>query len=110
LRRKSKVRCLLICVSSLTAFFLIARAVPAGATSDGFTNQAKSRIHFSAGNVRWVGSAALTKMLEERRRQEISFYLVDLRLEADYQKGHIPGAINIPSQKLRFLAEKFLAG
>ena len=34
--------------------------------------------------------------------------LVDTRNETDYQKGHLPGAMNIPLGKMRFEAERLL--
>jgi len=93
-------------VSSLAGMLLRVPAVSADATSGDLENRAKGSVHFSPGKVGWIDSSVLAKMLEDRDRQNISFYLVDLRLEADYQKGHISGAVNIPSQKLRFVAEK----
>lgn len=38
--------------------------------------------------------------------ENIGFWLVDLRTEAEFYKKFIPGAINIPYKKLSFMAEK----
>lgn len=38
--------------------------------------------------------------------QNIGFWLVDLRPEAEFYRKFIPGAINIPLKKLSFMAEK----
>ncbi len=56
-----------------------------------------------------IDEKALAEKIEQKRDKKISFTLVDLRLEAEYQEGHIPGAVNLPLKKLRFLAEQTLA-
>ncbi len=48
----------------------------------------------------------LKAKLEGSQHLGFGFYLVDLRNEADFRKGFIPGAVNIPSRKLPFIAEK----
>ena len=53
----------------------------------------------------WVSPETVAEKIEARREKKIDFKLVDLRLEADYGKMHLPGAVNIPISKLRFLAE-----
>ena len=48
----------------------------------------------------------LARKIQEKKEKKASFQLVDLRNEVDYQKGHLPGAVNIPLKKLSFVAEK----
>ena len=56
-----------------------------------------------------IDAATLAKMIQEKKEHKRSFALVDTRNEADYQKGSIPGAVNITiRRKFRFVAEKIL--
>ena len=48
----------------------------------------------------------LADKIQQKKEDKISFHLVDLRIEADYGKGHLPGAVNVPLKKLSFVAEK----
>ena len=61
---------------------------------------------FKADQLVVVEQESLAKKIEDKKLGLLSFYLVDLRNEAEYRKGWIPGAINIPMAKLKFLAEK----
>lgn len=53
-----------------------------------------------------IDAPTLEQKLRDRLEKKTHFSLVDLRNEADYQKGHILGAQNVPLKKLRFVAEK----
>lgn len=44
--------------------------------------------------------------MKSSEAENIGFWLVDLRTEAEFNKKFIPGAINIPYKKLSFMAEK----
>ncbi|MHA1860038.1 MAG: rhodanese-like domain-containing protein [Candidatus Asgardarchaeia archaeon] len=46
-------------------------------------------------------------MIRDEENKE-DFKLVDVLSEDDYKRGHIPGAINIPLEKLEKLADKYL--
>ena len=68
----------------------------------------------SAGNDAGVHLASisqevLAKKIIQKQERKILFSLVDLRLEGEYQSGHLPGAVNAPLKKLRFLAESMFA-
>ena len=49
----------------------------------------------------------IEKLLEMKVNNE-KFKLVEVLSEESYNEGHIPGAINIPFDKLRSLADKVL--
>jgi rhodanese-related sulfurtransferase len=49
----------------------------------------------------------IEKLLEMQANKE-KFKLVEVLPEESYQNGHIPGAINIPLNKLGSLADKYL--
>ena len=49
----------------------------------------------------------IEKLLEMQANNE-KFKLVEVLPEDSYKDGHIPGAINIPLDKLEFLADKYL--
>lgn len=46
--------------------------------------------------------------LQEKIRHGDNFYLVEALSEAHYSKAHLPEAMNIPVDKVRELAPKFL--
>ena len=54
-----------------------------------------ARAYFAQKNVATTGPHEVTGMLD--RREDV--VLVDLRLPADYRKGHVPGALNLPKGK-----------
>ncbi|MFT5207271.1 MAG: rhodanese-related sulfurtransferase [Candidatus Omnitrophota bacterium] len=56
--------------------------------------------------IKTISEADLLSKLNARDKFGLGFHLVDLRNESDFLKGFIPGAINIPSKKLTFIAEK----
>ncbi len=56
--------------------------------------------------VKTISEAELISKLSARDKFGMGFHLVDLRNESEFLKGFIPGAINIPSKKLTFIAEK----
>ena len=64
---------------------------------------------FQASEVIFISQDKLAEKIVRKSQKKLSFELVDLRLEVDYQGGHIPGALNIPLKTLRFLAEQMLA-
>ena len=64
---------------------------------------------FTSADLVFVSPAQLEVKLREKEEKKASFKLVDLRLEADYAKGHIQGAVNIPLKKLRFAGESVLS-
>ncbi len=49
----------------------------------------------------------IEKLLEMQANKE-KFKLVEVLPEESYKNGHIPGAINIPLNKLESLADKYL--
>jgi rhodanese-related sulfurtransferase len=55
-----------------------------------------------------ISQESLAQKIRDKKDEKYFFTLVDTRNEADYQKGHIPGAINIPLGKMRFVAERVL--
>ncbi len=57
----------------------------------------------------YIDQEMLSAKIRLKKDNRISFQLVDLRLEVEYRRGHIPGAINMPVRKLSFLAEQMLA-
>ena len=61
---------------------------------------------FSAAGLVVVDRDTVARKIEEKREKRISFALVDLRLETEFKEGHLPGAVNVPFKKLRFLAER----
>ncbi len=63
---------------------------------------------FQASGLAFIEPKILAERIEQKRRNEISFQLVDLRLEADYRLGRLPGAVNMPLKKLPFMAEQAL--
>ena len=66
----------------------------------------RSHAAFTADRLVWIQPADLAHKIEEKRAKRYFFNLVDLRLEVDFLKGGIPGAVNIPLVKLRFVAER----
>lgn len=46
--------------------------------------------------VRWIGVDQINKIIEEQKP-----VIVDLRTPAEYERGHISGAINVPIETLR---------
>jgi len=46
--------------------------------------------------VRWIGVDQINKIIEEQKP-----VIVDLRTPAEYERGHISGAVNIPIEVLR---------
>ena len=50
----------------------------------------------------------IEKLLEMKANNE-KFKLVEVLSEDSYKDGHIPGAINIPLDKLELLADKYLS-
>lgn len=61
---------------------------------------------FLPAHLRHIERGELERLIRERDEQGKSFHLVDLRNEADHAKGALPGAVNVPLKKLRFVAEK----
>lgn len=47
-----------------------------------------------------IGTAEVKKMMDEGE----NFFLVDARTPQEYAQGHIPGAVNIPPEKHRFIS------
>jgi len=65
---------------------------------------------FTPDKLLWIEPDALREKIRTRAEEGArAFHLVDLRLEVDYQRGSIAGAVNAPQAKLRFLAEKLWA-
>lgn len=64
---------------------------------------------FVPSKLRHLTAEDLRVLVERRRKKEIDFRLVDLRLEADFAKGSIEGSENMPLKKLRFMAEPSIA-
>ncbi len=60
---------------------------------------------FEPSKMIWIGQEELARRIKDKKQNKDAFELVDLRLETDYQKGHIPGAQNVPIQKMRFELE-----
>lgn len=46
--------------------------------------------------VRWIGVDQINKIIEEQKP-----VIVDLRTPAEYERGHISGALNVPIETLR---------
>src|SRR5687767_10887240 len=59
-----------------------------------------ARAYFAQKNAATTGPHEVTGMLD--RREDV--VLVDVRLPADYRKGHVPGAVNLPKGKWHQLA------
>ncbi len=88
---------------------LLSQAVPAAATPPIRTSS----------DIKKIYPGELGRMIRERDEKKKAaaekgpdgsekitvpdFEIIDLRIEADYQKGAIPGALNIPLVKLRWL-------
>ncbi len=58
------------------------------------------------GSIVFIDDKVLAQKIKDKAQKQISFNLVDLRLETDYGLAHIPGAVNIPLKKLKFVAEQ----
>ena len=72
-------------------------------------SQSKDRDYFKKGDLIEISLDELKQKIKNRRNALSDFHLVDLRNEADYQKSFIPGAINVPFNKLSFLGEKLFS-
>ncbi|APV49911.1 hypothetical protein BWI17_09575 [Betaproteobacteria bacterium GR16-43] len=55
----------------------------------------KARDHFAAKNAFTTGPHELAYAIEQKHAATV----VDVRYPADFKKGHIPGAINLPKGK-----------
>ena len=60
---------------------------------------------FSSGKLQVIDQASLAKKIRDKKNKKYKFTLIDTRDESDFNKGHIPGALNLPFKKHRFLAE-----
>jgi|GEM_PF-3645489 len=90
------------------AFGLILPFVLAGAA---FAEETVQRVPLPGGEgfeYKTISAVDLKQRIALRREKKDTFQLVDLRTEAEFAKGRLPGAINIPLKKLTFLAEKVL--
>lgn len=63
----------------------------------------------ASGGYPSIQAAELAKKIASNRNGAGGLFWVDLRNEADFKRGFIPGSINIPFKKLSFLAEKFFS-
>ena len=73
------------------------------------TLEGSSASRYEPSRLGAISAAELVEKLLLRKEGEIVFHLVDLRIEADFGAGHIPGAVNLPFKKLPFLAETTFA-
>lgn len=64
---------------------------------------------FIPARLRHIETPELRRMILERDDPGKSFSLVDLRSEASYAQGALPGAVNTPLKKLTFVAEKLFS-
>jgi len=48
--------------------------------------------------------------IETLRQQNVSVKLIDIRTPAEFEKMHIPGAINLPAETLESNIKNFAAG
>lgn len=55
----------------------------------------KAREHFAAKQSFTTGTHELAGMIDAKT----DIVIVDVRLPADYRKGHVPGAVNLPKGK-----------
>jgi rhodanese-related sulfurtransferase len=78
-------------------------------SSGMLTYPAVGRSAEPVGKIQLMDASELADRLEARRQGAVGFHVVDLRNEADYQIKFIPGAINIPSTKLTYVAEKIFS-
>lgn len=73
-------------------------------------NAASSENNTGFSKVVYISQEALQKKIDEKVEKKSNFRLIDLRIKADYDKGHIPGAENAPlrykKKKNKFLIEK----
>ena len=69
-------------------------------------NTQRSAGGFASAGLVIVDPETVARKVLEKQENKTSFQLVDLRLEAEFNKGHLPGALNVPYKKLGFLAEK----
>ena len=58
---------------------------------------------FSSAKLQIIDQASLAKKIQDKKDKKYDFTLIDTRSESDFQKGAIPGAINLPFKKHRFL-------
>lgn len=66
------------------------------------------RGRFTPDQLVMIDAETVAHMIEEKQLKKREFQLVDLRLEVDFEKGSIPGALNIPLKKLSFMADQVL--
>ena len=60
---------------------------------------------FSDEKLQIIDRASLAAKIRDKKENKYDFTLIDTRSESDFQKSHIPGAVNLPFKKHRFLAE-----
>ncbi len=60
---------------------------------------------FNTGKLKRIDTATLAKKIREKKDKKYDFALIDTRNESEYLKGSIPGAVNLPYKKHRFLIE-----
>ena len=59
---------------------------------------------YRAERLKRIDFEALTKKISDKEEKKYDFMLIDTRNESDFQKGFIPGAVNLPFKKHRFMA------
>ena len=64
---------------------------------------------FVPGKLQVIDQASLAQKIKDKKDKKYNFTLIDTRSESDFQKGSIPGAINLPFKKHRFLAESVVS-
>ncbi|MCG3175494.1 MAG: hypothetical protein MOGMAGMI_00423 [Candidatus Omnitrophica bacterium] len=87
---------------------LLAGPAPADAESERAEAVEKRAGVFRPEQLRHVDTADVWRMILERDTRGQALQLVDLRIEADFAKGALPGAVNIPLKKMSFKAEAAL--
>lgn len=93
----------------LLAIFFLLTLIPAQAhateTRETYFEPSETR-SFQSGMLEYITHRGIAKKLRDRLDNKADFFLVDLRKEVDFAQGSIEGSINVPIQKLSFLAEK----
>jgi rhodanese-related sulfurtransferase len=83
-----------------TSVLVLVFALPMWAQAQGVSDALNEMLSEAKQFVDFVTAEELAAMLEENREMK----LVDVRTEAEYEAGHLQGAVWIPRGKLEFVA------